>query len=194
MRNVRCPLLTFAAVLGLVSPVLLLYKASFFLLLTPATSLPPLRFVQMTPSVYPKRSSKQHFVNLVKQCEDVGIPFLDAMPDDAEVYDVIVDAIFGFSFHGEPREPFATILKQMKSVKEKNPDAVAVVAVDIPSGWNVDEGDVAKTGFVPDVLVSLTAPKLCAKAFNGRHYVGGRFLPPALGDKYGKNLVYGIMF
>jgi hypothetical protein len=40
----------------------------------------------------------------------------------------------------------------------------------------------------PDMLVSLTAPKLAAKAFKGRHhYLGGRFVPPAIREKY--NLV-----
>lgn len=29
----------------------------------------------------------------------------------------------------------------------------------------------------PDVLVSLTAPKLGVKAFKGRHFLGGRFVP-----------------
>jgi NAD(P)H-hydrate epimerase len=39
--------------------------------------------------------------------------------------------------------------------------------------------------FSPDVLISLTAPKMSAKKFQGRHFVGGRFLPPAIAKKYG---------
>jgi len=35
-----------------------------------------------------------------------------------------------------------------------------------------------------DVLVSLTAPKYCAKYFKGIHYLGGRFMPPSLINKY----------
>ncbi|KAL3893141.1 MAG: hypothetical protein SGARI_008357, partial [Bacillariaceae sp.] len=135
--------------------------------------------------VYPKKSSKQHFVNLVKQCEDVDIPFLDEMPSPEKLqeYDAIVDAIFGFSFKGEPREPFATIMKQMIEAQE-SVDNLQVISVDVPSGWNVDEGDVAKTGFVPDMLISLTTPKMCSKDFHGRHFIGGRFLPPAVANKY----------
>jgi len=135
--------------------------------------------------VYPKRTTKQqHYVNLVRQCEDVSIPILDGMPKDfAGKYDAIVDSIFGFSFMGEPREPFGTILKNIQEAQQKR--GVLVVSVDVPSGWNVDEGDVTGTGFSPDVLVSLTAPKNCARHFKGRHFVGGRFLPPALGEKYG---------
>ena len=37
--------------------------------------------------------------------------------------------------------------------------------------------------------VSLTAPKLCAKMFNGRHhFLGGRFVPPAVVDKFSLRL------
>lgn len=139
--------------------------------------------------VYPKKSKKQHFINLVQQCEDVGITVLSEMPDDlvhvaenTKQYTAIVDAIFGFSFHGEAREPFATILQQIQQAQKQQ--GILTVAVDVPSGWNVDEGDVAGTGFVPDVLVSLTTPKHCSKEFMGRHFVGGRFLPPALAEKY----------
>ena len=136
--------------------------------------------------VYPKQSKKQHFINLVKQCEDVNIPVLDEMPPQSEIdsYDAIVDAIFGFSFKGEPREPFGTILRQLKEAQESDNGAQTIFSVDVPSGWNVDEGDVAKTGFVPDILISLTAPKLCSKEFQGRHFIGGRFLPPKVGEKY----------
>jgi NAD(P)H-hydrate epimerase len=41
----------------------------------------------------------------------------------------------------------------------------------------------------PELLISLTAPKMCAQHFNGKfHYLGGRFVPPALQEKYQLNL------
>jgi NAD(P)H-hydrate epimerase len=42
-----------------------------------------------------------------------------------------------------------------------------IVSVDIPSGWDVESGPVAAAGdaLAPDMLVSLTAPKLAAKHF-----------------------------
>lgn len=48
------------------------------------------------------------------------------------------------------------------------------------AGWDVEQGDVNGDGIKPDMLVSLTAPKLAAKKFQGTHYVGGRFVPPAI--------------
>jgi len=135
--------------------------------------------------VYPKQSSKQHFVNLVRQCQDVGIPVLEEMPNDLLAsgdYSALVDSIFGFSFHGTLREPFGTIMAQLKEAQETL--KIPAISVDIPSGWNVNGGDEANTGFKPDVLISLTAPKLAAKSFTGRHFIGGRFVPPKLSKKY----------
>ena len=134
--------------------------------------------------VYPKRpfAKQPHFENLVTQCQDVGVPVLEEMPSDLSTFDGMVDAIFGFSFKGEPREPFATALKEMQ--RAQNEMGIPVISVDVPSGWNVNEGDVGGTGFMPQVLVSLTTPKESAKSFSGRHFVGGRFLPPQLAEKY----------
>jgi len=163
--------------------------------------------------VYPKRSTRElHYENLVKQCQDVGVEILDDMPlllrgsDNEEEslsslststkdpsphhYDAIVDTIFGFSFKGEPREPFASAIQSMiqvqrgQATRKDTGERTIVISVDVPSGWNVDMGDVMKVGFQPDVLVSLTAPKLCSKSFRGRHFVGGRFLPSSLAEKY----------
>jgi hydroxyethylthiazole kinase-like uncharacterized protein yjeF len=141
---------------------------------------------------YPKRSSSSsssrqpHYQNLVKQCENVGIPVHDDIPSELLQGNggglLIVDAIFGFSFQGEPREPFATMLLQIKQAQKER--GAILVSVDVPSGWNVDHGDISGQGLVPDVLVSLTAPKQSARSFTGRHFIGGRFLPPALAEKY----------
>ena len=142
--------------------------------------------------VYPKRSKKEdHYADLVQQCEDVGLDILNEIPPESADgrYDVIVDAIFGFSFKGEPREPFKTALRQIseaqgKGAVDSNREGTVILSVDVPSGWNVDLGDTMGTGFKPDVLISLTSPKLCSRSFEGRHFVGGRFLPPKIADKY----------
>jgi len=127
---------------------------------------------------YPKPSQKPLFQGLVKQCSKMEIGFLDCMPD-AEVlradYSMVVDALFGFSFKGEPRPYAADILAKVKE------SGLPVVSVDVPSGWDVEEGDVHGIGIMPDVLVSLTAPKKCAAHFTGRkHFLGGRFVPASM--------------
>lgn len=62
-------------------------------------------------------------------------------------------------------------------------------SVDIPSGWDVEKGKLTECDVEPALLISLTAPKLCARQFRGEHhYLGGRFVPPALQRKYELNL------
>ncbi len=44
-------------------------------------------------------------------------------------------------------------------------------------------------GIKPSLLISLTAPKICAKLFEGKyHYLAGRFIPDSLEKKYELNL------
>ena len=139
-----------------------------------------LQFGYSPTVVYPKRPSKPLFVNLATQMEMNGIPLLDALPSPLNA-DVVLDAIFGFSFKGAVRAPFDTILPALRD------SGVPLVSVDIPSGWDVEAGPGDADALQPDVLVSLTMPKKCAAHFRGAggHYLGGRFVPPALAKKYG---------
>ncbi|WAR29482.1 NNRE-like protein [Mya arenaria] len=55
------------------------------------------------------------------------------------------------------------------------------------TGWDVEKGD--PNGLQPELLISLTAPKQCARLFKGKHhYLGGRFVPRTLEQKYQLNL------
>lgn len=129
--------------------------------------------------VYPKRVEREPFMGLVRQLEGIGVPVLDGVgvPEG----DVVVDCVFGFSFKADKglRDPFGEVLKGMNERKG------ILVCVDVPSGWGVDSGERVEGAVrVPDVLVSLTAPKVFAKELEGRegfvHYVGGRFVPERL--------------
>ncbi|WVZ58678.1 hypothetical protein U9M48_008920 [Paspalum notatum var. saurae] len=147
------------------------------------------------PSVcYPKRTPKPLYSGLVTQLESLFIPFIsaeDLLSDLSREFDIIVDAMFGFSFHGTPRPPFDDLIQRLVSLSviENSDKKAAIVSVDIPSGWHVEEGVVDGGGIKPDMLVSLTAPKLCAKKFTGpHHFLGGRFVPPPIINKYGLQL------
>ncbi|XP_075699490.1 NAD(P)H-hydrate epimerase [Rhinoderma darwinii] len=134
---------------------------------------------------YPKRPNKTLFENLTTQCQKMDIPFLAEFPQEAEVidgaYNLVIDAIFGFSFKGAVREPFGSILNTLKRI------TIPIASVDIPSGWDVEKGN--PNGLQPDMLISLTAPKQSAIHFCGRyHYLGGRFVPAALQKKYNLHL------
>jgi NAD(P)H-hydrate epimerase len=86
--------------------------------------------------------------------------------------DVILDAIFGFSFKGPVRPPFDEVLPLLSS------SGLPIVSVDIPSGWDVETGKPTDIPSLdPDVLISLTAPKEGVRGFIGKHFLGGRFVP-----------------
>ena len=114
------------------------------------------------------------------------IEFINEMPLVEELnndYQLIIDALFGFSFKPPVRPSFADILGRLSETK------TPVASIDIPSGWHVEEGDVNGVGLKPELLISLTAPKICSAHFNGKyHYLGGRFVPRAMQDKYALNL------
>ncbi|XP_022941315.1 pyridoxine/pyridoxamine 5'-phosphate oxidase 1, chloroplastic isoform X2 [Cucurbita moschata] len=148
------------------------------------------------PSIcYPKRTPKPLYAGLVTQLESLSVPFVSVedLPSDlSKDFDIIIDAIFGFSFHGAPRPPFNDLIQRLVSLneyKEAKQRFPVVVSVDIPSGWHVEEGDISDSSFKPDMLVSLTAPKLCAKRFHGpHHFLGGRFVPPSIVSKFNLHL------
>ena len=120
---------------------------------------------------------------------------LDSLKTALGSSDVILDAIFGFSFKPPVRAPFDEVLPLLTRSK------LPIVSVDIPSGWDVESGrpsgplsgpDGSGQKMVealdPDVLISLTAPKVGVREYRGRHFLGGRFVPKSLDEKFGLNL------
>ncbi|KAH7476974.1 hypothetical protein PRIC1_000983 [Phytophthora ramorum] len=141
------------------------------------------------PSIlYPKRSAKPLFQGLVTQCEQLKIPFVEQIQNASAVddaYDLILDGIFGFSFSGGIRPPFDHVVGTLQKCQ------TPIVSIDVPSGWHVEKGNENGVGLDPQMLISLTAPKLCAKHFTGTdkiHFVGGRFVPISLADEFNLEL------
>nr|CAG4641937.1 EOG090X0AXR [Eurycercus lamellatus] len=137
---------------------------------------------------YPKRPEKKLYINLTKQCEMFDIPFLKDCPELEEMntnYSLVVDALFGFSFKPPVRPDFTQIIHNLVNTN------LPICSIDIPSGWDVETGppgDKAEN-LKPLMLISLTAPKLCAQFFKGKfHYLGGRFVPEKLAAQYSLNL------
>ncbi|XP_044727377.1 NAD(P)H-hydrate epimerase isoform X2 [Chrysoperla carnea] len=128
---------------------------------------------------YPKRTQKPLYENLTHQCSNMNIDIVECPKiENLQEIGLFVDALFGFSFKPPVREDFVPILNILQTSK------IPIASVDIPSGWNVESGAPENGGIQPDLLISLTAPKLCAKSFKGKHYLGGRFVPPGLEKKY----------
>jgi NAD(P)H-hydrate epimerase len=145
-----------------------------------------LKHFGMRPQVlYPKLSqladthnqkpSNALFLDLIRQCRTIDIEVVETVGTSSN-HDLLIDALFGFGFKGEPRAPYFQVIEWM--IQSQLP----IVSIDVPSGWDVDkpyrEQDWTRRVMMkPDMLVSLTAPKYCADGFEGAHYLGGRFIP-----------------
>ncbi|KAL2818421.1 YjeF N-terminal domain-containing protein [Aspergillus cavernicola] len=142
-----------------------------------------------TPSIYyPKEGKKDLYSRLKTQLTNLSVPFINTAPEFQNALTTsafIIDAIFGFSFGGPLRDPFPEIISQIEA------SSVPVLAVDAPSSWDVERGPPKEgpgAGFMPEYLISLTAPKPCVKFYKGRHFVGGRFLTRGVAEKFGLDL------
>jgi ADP-dependent NAD(P)H-hydrate dehydratase / NAD(P)H-hydrate epimerase len=90
----------------------------------------------------------------------------DAVEEVVEDADVVVDALFGTGFHGEPRPDAAALIERMNAA-----DA-PVVAVDIPSGVNASTGEVAGAAVRAAVTVTMHAPKVGLAVAPGLFHAG----------------------
>jgi len=138
-----------------------------------------------TPTIfYPKRTKAAIFTGLITQLHNLHVSFTDDFNSALQSADLILDSLFGFSFHPPVRAPFDAVITAMIE------SHVPVMAVDIPSCWDVETGPPPRgqlgNDFMPDYLISLTAAKPCVQFFRGKkHFLGGRFLAKDLADKYG---------
>lgn len=132
---------------------------------------------------YPVRGKNTFYTNLEHQLAAFGIQSLDVDALEAAVSPntLVLDALFGFSFRPPLREPFAQLMTRVLSWQQSG---TKVWAVDVPSGWDVNDGPKGADPFLPQGLVSLTSPKPCTRFFKGVHFLGGRFVPPPLAAEY----------
>ncbi|WAR29465.1 NNRE-like protein [Mya arenaria] len=128
---------------------------------------------------YPTRPSKPLFDALYKQCEGMDMHVLSFFPSEAHLitdsYNFVADALFGFSFKAPVIPEFEPLMETLKKVESP------ICSIDVPSG--------DPNGLQPELLISLSAPKQCARLFKGKHhYLCGKFVPRTLEQKYELNL------
>jgi ADP-dependent NAD(P)H-hydrate dehydratase / NAD(P)H-hydrate epimerase len=106
-----------------------------------------------------ERAGKEVLVVDVKAGEtDLGNP------------DVVVDALFGTGFTGEPRPGAAAAIEQM------NASTAPVLAVDIPSGVDASTGEVAAAAVHADTTVTFHGRKVGLVVAPGRFHAGAVLL------------------
>lgn len=80
--------------------------------------------------------------------------------------DVVIDALFGTGFQGEPRPEAAELIERI------NASDAAVVSVDIPSGVDASTGEVPGAAVRADATVTMHGPKVGLHVAPGRFYAG----------------------
>ena len=90
----------------------------------------------------------------------------DEVTEGLEDYDVVVDALFGTGFHGEPRPEAAQLIARI------NEAPGSVVSVDLPSGVNASTGEVEGAVVDADLTVTFHAAKVGLVLAPGRFHAG----------------------
>ena len=90
----------------------------------------------------------------------------DETTEELDGYDVVVDALFGTGFHGEPRPEAAELIERM------NATPAPVVSVDLPSGVDASTGEVAGVAVNAELTVTFHAPKVGLVVMPGRFHAG----------------------
>lgn len=80
--------------------------------------------------------------------------------------DVVLDALFGTGFRGEPRDDAA------RAIERINASGAPVVSVDVPSGVDASTGETAGAAVRASVTVTMHAPKLGLRVAPGRFRAG----------------------
>jgi NAD(P)H-hydrate epimerase len=86
--------------------------------------------------------------------------------DDLAGADVVVDALFGTGFRGEPRPEAVALIERI------NASGLPVVSVDVPSGVDASTGEVAGAAVEADVTVTFHGVKVGLVVAPGRFYAG----------------------
>src|SRR5438552_8906287 len=90
----------------------------------------------------------------------------DAVEEFVDGADLVVDALFGTGFSGEPRPEAAALIERMKGAE------VPVVSVDVPSGVDASTGEVAAGAVHAALTVTMHAPKVGLVVAPGRFHAG----------------------
>ena len=98
--------------------------------------------------------------------KDVRVVDAKAGESDLGEPDVIVDALFGTGFAGEPRPDAAALIERI------NASAARVLAIDLPSGVDSSTGEVAGAAVRADATVTFHGRKVGLVVAPGRFHAG----------------------
>ncbi len=99
--------------------------------------------------------------------QKVDIQVIEELPPEAVSPGIcIVDGLLGTGISGPLRPPYDRLISQV------NASGCAVMAIDIPSGLDASNGEVATTAIQADLTVTMALPKAGLLTEKGRSYCG----------------------
>jgi NAD(P)H-hydrate epimerase len=108
-----------------------------------------------------------------------GVP-LEGKRWRAPASGVIVDALFGTGLARALSGDARACVRRIKAARSARPDAITVIAVDLPSGLSSDTGQVLGAAVAADATVTLGLPKL-GLAFEPGRALAGRITVARIG-------------
>ena len=110
-----------------------------------------------------------------KVCQNMHLPIiplnsesqLTAAQDALNKSHVIVDALLGTGFTGSVRSPYSEIIQTINLLEN-----ASVVAIDAPSGLDIDAGQPSNATIIAQHTVSFVAPKVGFKQPTSHPFVG----------------------
>ncbi|MBI2453143.1 NAD(P)H-hydrate epimerase [Candidatus Peregrinibacteria bacterium] len=132
--------------------------------------------------------AKHHFALLKKM--HVPAFYFERKPKEAmrliKESGIIIDALFGYNIHDNPREPYSHIIELV------NKSDATVIAYDLPSGLDATQGKSFEPCIQADYTLALAIPKISHTTKNGKKksgeiYVADIGIPKFLYDKISKN-------
>ena len=106
-----------------------------------------------------------------------GKTIVDIEQADYQGYELIIDGLLGTGFLGALREPMAKI------ISEVNEAEAPVIAIDLPSGLNADNGIAEQACIHADYTVTFVAPKVGLMIADGPDHTGHLILAGLSIDK-----------
>ncbi len=119
-------------------------------------------------------------LNSLRQMDVPAQQFAETLPD----HNVIIDALIGYGLQGAPRAPISEM------IDAANASPAPIVSLDVPSGVDVDTGDVTGRAIRASATLTLALPKAGLVQPNAQRFVGELYLadisvPVALYEKMG---------
>ena len=107
-------------------------------------------------------------------------PYQSCIKVEQTKLSIALQHFFLYLAHSSPRSLRCCVCWQRLA---RHQSRIPIASIDVPSGWDVEAGPSPLDPSLvirPELLISLTAPKHCARKFDGKfHALGGRFMPPS---------------